>query len=228
MYGLIPKQTVSTVILLPMVPLLFAIFQLHFVAVKAAIGLDLQLGYTPRGMYRGGQTHQFSLRKSNEVSLEETFSEIQEESHSSKADSHDLQTPPVFEDEEQHERRPVTIGLIVSNVGHLSEHTLILRLTLNEFHRWEIRTFSSSAARNGEPERSNFTAGLCGSQSKACRHPIQSRLVSFRNRMLLARILIETGQALIELPCLPEGTHYIAAACFLPGFVTATGRSTIP
>ncbi len=91
--------------------------------------MELQLGFAPK-----------SLRLSNELQHGEvadgTFSEAQEDTHSSMSGS--LEENAELGSDEEDTRLPLTVGVVVLNVAHLSNDTLVLRVTLNEFHRWNL------------------------------------------------------------------------------------------
>jgi hypothetical protein len=99
-----------------------------------AIGMELQLGFTP-GSMRLSKTHK-EKRQLNREDIDGSFSEAQEDMHSSMSGS--LEEHAKLKSDEEDTRQPVTVGVVVWNVAHLSRETLILRVTLNEFHRWNL------------------------------------------------------------------------------------------
>ncbi len=117
-----------------MLVLYFVAFICEINLVVEAIGLDLQLGFNPRSMRQANE--KCEMRR--DVS-DETCSEAQEDKHSSISGSREEDISLEVESDEEDDLRPVTVGIIVSNVAHLLNEALILRVTLNEFHRWLLK-----------------------------------------------------------------------------------------
>ena len=165
---------------LPLYLFLISVLQLNVGTVHAAIGFDVQLGYAPKGLRWGGQHQNFPFGHLNDELSEEKSFEVREETHSSKEESVDVQQPPELESEEQQKRRPITVGVIMTNMDHLCEYALNLRVTLNEFHRWEVESDPcagnlSLSNRGHEEDRPKKTSANMSRSIQRCK----SRLVFF-------------------------------------------------
>lgn len=93
--------------------------------------MELQLGFSPRSMRLSDEINHLNGKVADGI-----FSEAQEDTHSSMSES--LEENATLVSDEEESRLPIAVGVVVNNVAHLSKDTLILRVTLNEFHRWEL------------------------------------------------------------------------------------------
>ena len=132
-------------------------------------------------------------------------------------DSLESKIVPPLDSDEADQRRPLSVGIVLSRVDHLSNETFLLKVTLNEFHRWDI--VLDPDLQDNKSERSTlFTSRL----RLVCILSQDTHFLKLSGGDKAGSwFCIE--QAKLELPSLPHGTHYLTVACLWPGFVSATG-----